>query len=540
MVQSAIPTGTGVMNQAPTQTTPTEQKTDKPPKRGGMANLRARYIGAMILVLVILPIPILAALVAVVIYIAPRTSVERIDPWLLGPNIITLLLTSIITLVVWLVLALFCTSFATAKGGQQLNYDSLKNDLEVLKARSEILEGAGTFASLPKEKRAGLSEDDEARYIALADIAQTLASIDEALQSDGLQWVLGTEYVNVWKQIYHAREAMITLLPSSTLVGDAKYDESRLHASDIPDSVNLLALLQNAITTLSPPPAQTLQPQQTEGQARADIRRVSYVIHKFTSERWEGLIRTRNQLMATALLAGVFPLVLLVITVLANVDPEQIKHAVVFYFLGALVGLFARLATESNQTDSSVDDYGLTMARVLVTPLLSGLAALVGVFLIGLITPSVIAPGSSAFSIANIYNFAAYNLLFAAIFGLLPNRVINVLQQKSEDVKSQIRSSSPADTGMGRGARGTGDGGKNQIATTLNQLSGATNQIYTLTSQMNNLSGQLSSLTGLLNDGTPSIQPGSGMTGMLSGHDTSHTNGDNPTGGNAPSDQTSS
>src|SRR5262245_37813025 len=82
------------------------------------------------------------------------------------------------------------------------------------------------------------------------------------------------------------------LLPPTIVIDDAKYDESRLQGSEIPDHDSLLTVLENAIATLSPPalpqiqssPTQTLLlplPQQTEVQARTAIRKVTYVIHKF-------------------------------------------------------------------------------------------------------------------------------------------------------------------------------------------------------------------------------------------------------------------
>ena len=498
---------------------------------GTQRNTGSRYFGALVLVGVILPIPVFAALLTVVIYILPSSSLARIDPIQLGPIMISLLLGFIIALVVWLLLAFFSMRFATAAGGRMLSYDSLKIELEVLKARHEIVKGVDTYATLTEQEKAQLTEEEKARWIALVDVDENISSIKQTLQSDGLQWVLSTGYASMWKRIYNAKEVMICLLPPPIVVDDAKYDESRLQGSDIPDHDNLLTLLENAIATLSPPalpqiqssPTQSLQqplPQETETQARTDIRKVSYVIHKFNSERWEGLLRTRNHLMGTALITGTFTYVLLAIAILAGVTADKIRQVIVFYFLGALVGLFGRLYTESNQTDSVVDDYGLTMARIIVTPLLSGVAALVGVFLlsivsIGLITPATASHVQNLPGIDSIYNFTIYpqNLVFAAIFGFLPNLVINVLQQKSEDVKSEIKSSSAADTGTGRGgaakgSRGTGgngSSGKNQAGT----------------GPLSSLTGQLGTGTGLLPPGPAPGQANGGGAGPLDGHSAS-------------------
>jgi hypothetical protein len=493
--------------------------------QGGIGS---RYFGALVLVGVILPIPVLAALLTVVIYILPTSSLARIDPFQLGSIMISLLLGFIITLVIWLLFALFSMRFATVTGGRTLSYDSLKIELEVLKARYEIVQGVDTYATLTDQEKAALTEEEKARCIALADINENIRLSEQMLQSDGLQWVMSIGYTSVWNRIYNAKEAMVCLLPTPVVVDDAKYDESRLQGSDIPDHDSLLTLLENAIATLSPPALPQLQSpstqslqqqpsQETETQARTDIRKVSYVIHKFNSERWEGLLRTRNQLMGTALITGTFTYVLLAIAILAGVTPDKIKQIIVFYFLGALVGLFGRLYTESNQTDSAVDDYGLTMARIIVTPLLSGVAALVGVFLIsivsiGLITPATVSHGQNLPGIGSIYDFTIYpqNLVFAAIFGFLPNLVINVLQQKSEDVKSEIKSSSAADTGTGRGGAakgskgsgGNGSSGKNQVGT----------------GPLSSLTGQLGTNTGRLSAGPAPGQVNSDGAGPLDGH----------------------
>ncbi len=543
-------------------TTPANQQTARGKQTAGnqqeivaQGGIGRRYSGALILVGTIFQIPLLAAFLTVVIYLAPADSLARIDSYKLGAIIIALLLGAIITLLAWLLLTLFCMPFATAAGGRQLSYDSIKIELDVLKARHEIVKGADTYATLTEQDKAQLTAEERARYIALADIDENIRSIEQTLQSDGLPWVLNTGYISVWKRIYNAKEAMICLLPPTILIDDTKYDESRLQGSDIPDHENLLTLLQNAIATLSlpsmtaipmqssapqslqqqPPPTQSLllqPPQQTEAQARADIRKVSYIIHKFTSERWEGLLRTRNQLMQTALLTGFFTYMLFAITILAGAGPDKIRQVIVFYFLGVIVGLFGRLSTESNQTNSAVDDYGLTISRILVTPLLSGLAALVGVFLVAVASIALITATAAAtthISIGDIYDYTKYpqNLVFAAIFGFVPNLVINVLQQKSEDVKSEIRSSSAADTStsrdsIGKGSRSTGGSGKNQVGTS--PLSSSTNQLNTLSSQLNNITGQLNTLTGQLGTGTSLLPAGpapgqanSGSAGPLDG-----------------------
>jgi len=163
-----------------------------------------------------------------------------------------------------------------------------------------------------------------------------------------------------------------------------------------------------------------------------------------------GLVRARNQLMVTAFLTTFFTYILVIIAILANV-PRMTNtiDAMVFYFLGAIVGLFGRLFDERN-ADTVMDDYGLSMARIIVTPLISGLAALVGVLFV-----------TTSSTVDTIYNITLQNLVFAAVLGFAPNILISSLQSKSEEIKGQIKSASPADQKSGKGSSGSSKGNSN-------------------------------------------------------------------------------
>jgi hypothetical protein len=361
--------------------------------------------------------------------------------------------------------------------------------------------------------------------------------------------VLGTGYVGLWSRVNEVDEAMIEVLPDERLIEDARYDQLRLKGSDVPDEKDLRDDLEKAIKALRPvekasavassptksaeaanqaqhtvaanqqgdaasaPPTATGKVDSGQGEegpvSKAEAKNFIYqsrcALHKFTNERWDGLVRARNQLMVTALLTGFFTYILVVIAILAKTLPMRIEQAMVFYFLGVIVGLFSRLYDEWNAKDSIRDDYGQTVARTLVTPLLSGLAALVGVFLVTMLSIALITPqnnlGSTSTStsttttvtpvgtsapaagtlqpasggttvgttnqqpskIATIYDFTIYpqNLVLAAFFGFLPSLVIGLLKKQTDTVESQIRSSSVGDYKQGNGAenRTGGKGG---------------------------------------------------------------------------------
>lgn len=358
------------------------------------------------------------------------------------------------------------------------------------------------------------------------EIESELERIKETMKVDGLAWALSTGYISLWQRVNRINEAMISILPDERLIEDATYDQLRLLGSAVPNEQQLHDDLDAAIQALRASnkasitgaltdanKAVVAQPTQTgtnqnngeagqskvvsKAEAKALIYKARCTLHKFTTESCDGLVRSRNQLMGTSIIVGFATYLLVIIAIVAQATIEQ---AMVFYLLGAVVGLFSQLYNEWNSKDVIKDDYGLTAARVLVTPLVSGLAALVGVFLVAMLSITVITPQTSAASsssiatpvpittvvststpltkgtatvtptqtavtsqsqpassattassslpnLANIYNFNQYpqNLLLAAIFGFLPSLVIGLLKKETDKVASDIQSSSAGD-----------------------------------------------------------------------------------------------
>jgi hypothetical protein len=405
-----------------------------------------RYFGALVLLAAFIPLPFLAALITLIAYLSPSSLPEVAFFQRLGSSNLVIILGLIITFVLWLLLAIPCKYLATAEGGRPSDYASLQRKYKVLKKQLEVVNDAANTATPTAHDKA-----------TIADIESNLENYNDMLNRNGLPWVSYTGYVSMWDRINKVDEAMVGVLPCETVIESANYDELSLTYSDVPESkdLDLFNLLHDAIDTLSPDSKGPKQSpdlsspsatnngqvfQQSEQKARADIRKVKSVLHKFTNERWDGLVRARNQLMGTAFLTAFFTYILVIIAILAKVLPINTIHAMVFYFLGAIVGLFGRLSEERN-ADKVIDDYGFSMMRIIVTPLISGLAALVGILLL-----------TSAQ--ATIYDFTLPNLVFAAVLGYAPNILISKLQSKSEEIKGEIKGASPSDQKSGKGSSG--------------------------------------------------------------------------------------
>jgi hypothetical protein len=120
-----------------------------------------------------------------------------------------------------------------------------------------------------------------------------------------------------------------------------------------------------------------------------------------------------------------------------------VTAAIAFYLVGAVVGLFGELYGTSRRRRGIVEDYGLSIARLLTVPLLAGIAAVGGVLLTRL---SGTATSDGLPALAQIFSLQKYSfgLVIAAIFGLTPGLLLDRLSQQPEDYKKEL-----AQTGAG-------------------------------------------------------------------------------------------
>ncbi len=280
-------------------------------------------------------------------------------------------------------------------------------------------------------------------------------------RSQGLRWVLATGYINLWCRVHRAEEALIDIEPRAAVVYGALDDELRLTGSNIDNRDALLATLQAAVQILDPsaaavflklPPSQPAGSNGTpsEDMARTALRHVRNTINEFRDGLWDGLVRVRNHLNLVIGFTGLFAYGLLAFAFQStgkSSDRQEVVTAVtILYLIGAIVGLFNQLAVDSG-TDTAVEDYGLSLARLINTALLSGLAAVFGVLLVQLL-PTLGNNVSASASVkipelVDIYNLAKhpFDLVLAAVFGLTPNLLVASLTQQANTMKADIKSS---------------------------------------------------------------------------------------------------
>ncbi len=156
-------------------------------------------------------------------------------------------------------------------------------------------------------------------------------------------------------------------------------------------------VIKPAGTAAGVPPGGT----EPELNARGVLRDVRHCINEYRNSRWTGLIVARNHLLATFTLTTMVVFALLAIAIMSGARREQIIAAIVFYLMGATVGLCNRLRSES-QAESGVQDYGLSAARRITLPLFSGLGAIGGLLFVAYLpfASPVFAPEHGALAIS--------------------------------------------------------------------------------------------------------------------------------------------
>jgi hypothetical protein len=304
----------------------------------------------------------------------------------------------------------------------------------------------------------------------------------------GRDWAAGTAYFVGWRAVHAAEEALLEYVPDEMAVGEALHDDLRLANSTIDNADLLRRSLRNAVVEIDDEaikryfpnlegmpdakprrqaapararrgtavPVPNAAPPDPTIRARATLREIRHAINEFRDAARDSLAQSRNRLLQTILVAGIVAYVLLATAIINGVRPVILQSAVAFFLVGALVGLFNRLRIEAS-SNRAIDDFGLFEARLLHTPLISGLAGVGGVFLVAIapLASGVVTPGQ-ALQMTDVFDISKnqVGLLVAAVFGLTPSSIIGSLQTQTDRLKHDLASSSAVST-EGQGAKTT-------------------------------------------------------------------------------------
>jgi hypothetical protein len=433
-------------------------------------------------------IPIVSSAILVTTYFSFPDLVKHL------PSIISLdsgsawhilLLTHVITIILWLVAALVCYPFASAQSARSGNYGLLKaclchlraklgidgsdHELRVLEYKYEDIKKAiDQIRSMhkPLDERNIHCDQDSCNQEALKTALASYIDLRKMLYHSptGLLWAFGSGYCNAWRLVHQAEEAIIEFDCTEEITYGAMRDQMALQGSAISARDQLLNSLIQAVKVLQPAAGVYLNGQQPdkgsvtsadpkeEAMARSALRRVRNVLNSLQDRGREGLLRARNRLLASIAITGIVTHVLLCITILLNgipnpSNPDPLVAATAFYLVGAVTGLFGRFYQES-MTECAVDDFGFSTTRLIATPLLSGLAGIGGVLLLTTLAALGGLGTQNGLELGQIFVVKAHLLLMAAVFGLTPNLLITGLQNTARKYESDIQSSRVIEPGI--------------------------------------------------------------------------------------------
>jgi hypothetical protein len=286
---------------------------------------------------------------------------------------------------------------------------------------------------------------------ATAALGPQLDFVWNTLESRGPKWILGDGFISLWRLVDRLDASLNYLIPRDRVWARAQglltwLPNPSEPRSGIPDP---RAQLSSAIQVLGQDAAPDAW---AEARERGLVVQIQTLIDSSKTDRYAGFVRARNLLLAACTMTAIAMYCVFWLGIVAlptSVSQPILSAALFFSTIGALIGLFQLLYAES-QSQTGVDDYGLSVARLIVAPQLAALAALVGVVLTSLATSTLSgtptaptpAPTSIPDALNQIRNPA--NVLVAVAFALSPGLVFSRFRQSIEQNKRDLSKSSSA------------------------------------------------------------------------------------------------
>jgi hypothetical protein len=343
--------------------------------------------------------------------------------------------------VAWLVLGiLFYWTADPARASSGVYRDLAKRYLEI-QGRTQAVAGQVT-------------EANEASYLLAMSMRQELEPVftsdDKSSARLSSQWVTATGYIGAWHSVHRAEEALMLIEPKAQAIARALYDRGRLAGSSIPGRDDLLAQSAAAITALDPSMAGVMgftgeAGPKDQDSAQMVLMNIKKTVNEYRDGLWESLVFLRRRTIQALLFVGLTGYLVVGLALIQNVDPTAVAAASAFYLAGAMIGLFHAAYLEQKRR-TAVEDYGLATARLLLLPVIAGIAGLVGAG----ITAFLAAPplGKSLLDqpdLTKVFSLSEYpmGLVAAAIFGLTPGLLLDRIKALGDDVKFDIKKSDP-------------------------------------------------------------------------------------------------
>jgi hypothetical protein len=267
------------------------------------------------------------------------------------------------------------------------------------------------------------------------------SALEGSTSGSPMRWAAASGYTSIWRELHRAEEAMLAAEQKEVLYAEAVDDEIRLQQCRVDEKAKLLGELQRILgdDKQSRPRAEVATDLATP-EGRALMRKIRFVLNSYRDDLFQRFVRIRNSMFATLVYVGLVFDGLLALTIV--VVPEQrvaIATGLAYFLVGALVGLFAELYGASRGQRGAVHDYGLALVRLLTVPVLSGIAAVLGVVLTRVGSSATV----SEVTLDQIFSLETYPLgiVVAAIFGLTPGLLLERLRTQTNEYKEELMKS---------------------------------------------------------------------------------------------------
>lgn len=418
--------------------------------RGWLSNLPSDWGASLLGSVALLPgLAAVATVTAAALLGDPRRTAEvtTVDP---VPRVIAVLMGFGSGILAWGLFSLLTRRYARADRANIRMFSELRQRLA---AAEEALAVAREGAAAGAGSELACREAD--RH--LTSLRAVLGSETQPAAS-GPVWTLGAGYIAAWQRLHRAEEALLEVLPRDDVAAMAFYDAQRLEGSKIADRSRMLRVAYAAVRALSPGlgghlPSKPGEPPLQTQEARAVVRQSRRIINEYRDDAAAGLVTLRRRLTQSVVFTGLTAYLVLALAIVMAVPLSAIVAGAVFYLVGALIGLLARLRSEARlRREKEIDDYGVTSARMVHLALLSGMAGIAGVVLVGLLSgaslsevldPSGTGGTPTVQSLGRIFDLGTYpiGLVIAAIFGLTPELLLSRLSEQGESMRSALTSS---------------------------------------------------------------------------------------------------
>jgi hypothetical protein len=383
--------------------------TQMPRQRAGVRSYLVPGYGVG-LVVTSLWVPVVAAIATALLYLPSPVTASPKPVILIGCGG---------AIVLWLLSAFFFAVFAKPGAAFSGVYGHIRNSL------AQVAGGAGlltTGLSCTRINTQQSAVDDLARHAptyvndserykspnatgstatisgkAASEVVTCLSRLEASLCAPGLQWALGQGYTNAWELLYWAEEALLYVAADADVYQQALRDQDRLKGSTLNGADQMRMDSKTSLDTIFA--SGSTQPSDQEKmekmKARAQLRQVKANINQFRIERMRGIVRARNLLLAMTLATQWVLYAILVLAITMGASPTTVATALLFYLIGAGIGLFGATLVQRRQT-TAVNDYGFSMSRSILTTVPSGTAAVAGVFVMVMLYGTLLGPYLSA------------------------------------------------------------------------------------------------------------------------------------------------